>query len=72
LKLDYKELHKEYQELPEDKSIRSVEEVIQIDVARSFNKHPDSNPTVNNPLSIELYLIWIGFKRIIGKLCDIW
>jgi len=46
LKLDYKELHKEYQELPEDKSIRSVEEVIQIDVARSFNKHPDSNPTV--------------------------
>jgi len=39
MKLNYKELTKEFKEISNDKSLRSVEEVIQIDVARSFNKH---------------------------------
>ena len=44
--LNYKELTKEFKEISNDKSLRSVEEVIQIDVARSFNKHANCDPKV--------------------------
>ena len=46
MKVDYKELAKEFKNIPDDKSLRSVEEVIQIDVARSFTKHPNCDANV--------------------------
>lgn len=38
--LSYKTLLEEYNNMSPDRALRSVEDVIQIDVLRSFNKHP--------------------------------
>jgi hypothetical protein len=50
--VDYKELLKQFEEASQDKSVKHIEEVIDIDVQRSFNNHSNCDPIVSNRYSV--------------------